>query len=120
MVIKVNGETYQQQYRKCCRSCIHGASGEGHGPYWYKSSPGTPLKYVGKELPATVTNHLTMLEEQKSDLKILLSNLDDQLTDEYKKYQHTSRLIHALECLMSGDELQTDLLTELKLEKFLV
>lgn len=92
--ITVNGVTYRQQYRKCgkaeCR-CVDGDpySGEGmHGPYWY--ADGT--KYVGKELPQWLTDHLALLETEKDNLKELKREISER--SEY----HRSDCVYILKC----------------------
>lgn len=118
--MEINGKNFQQQYRKCSRSCTHGQAGTGHGPYWYKSASGESLKYVGKVLPAEVIKHLERVKKHETDLQDMIKELTKTEEDRFAHARHTSQLRRAVESLVSGGHLDKNLLAELGLSDYYI
>jgi len=115
MDIKVNGTTYRQQRRKCGNKKCKCATGEGHGPYWYAYSDGSAPKYVGAELPKSITEHLAKLKASGGKIKKLREQVSKQQADFYEKYTRAQRQLSALRSLESGDYVGAQILVDLGL-----
>jgi hypothetical protein len=114
----VNGKTFQKQYRKCCRTCTHGQAGVGHGPYWYSSGTGEPLRYVGKELPAQVQDHLELVAANEAELEKRSFELGKQAGELWVKARHVDDLRRAVDCVRFGGHQDQKLLEELELSEY--
>jgi hypothetical protein len=119
--IYVNGRSYHQQFRKCsnpgCR-CVDGdlSSGENcHGPYWYAGSD-----YIGKNLPAWVTNHLALLEAEKDNLSKLKQEIAERIDHHRRELQRAEGEQAAINALQKGQWVDQRILKLLQLEKFSV
>ena len=117
--MQINGKTFKQQYRKCCRTCTHGPAGIGHGPYWYSSGVGEALHYVGKKLPVQVQEHLELVKENLGKLDELRAILGKQAAQLYAQARHVDELKRAVESVQFVDSQNEKLLEELKLKEFI-
>lgn len=115
----INGVTYRQLMTNCgskdCKKCKE--NGPSHGPYWYGFREGTK-KYIGKELPANITQHLELLESERKKLEDLRDQLKQQKEQLYAEYKQAEDEEVAVSALLRGDWVQTNTLQLLGLEKF--
>jgi hypothetical protein len=116
--IMIDGVKLRQQYRKCSHGCETCTKGPGHGPYYYASRPGEALKYLGKELPPAIAEHLAGLKADAADLQKLREELARDVVDADTAAQHAHRLLRALDDLCMGISIDAGSLKELGLERF--
>ena len=116
--ITVNGVSYRKQYRKCsnpnCR-CAEDWS-KAHGPYWYANG----TKYVGKNLPQWLTDHLALLETEKGNLQETMREISERSAYHRKEHSRAEDELRAINALISGQYVDQRVLKDLQLEKFSV
>jgi hypothetical protein len=116
--IVINGVTYRKQYRKCgnpnCR-CAEDWS-KAHGPYWY--ADGT--KYIGKELPEWILNHLALLQTEKDHLQELCTKISERAEHHRVEMRRAEDEQRAISALLMGTYVDQRILERLGLEKFSV
>jgi hypothetical protein len=116
---KVNGKTYRRLSRKCGKpGCKCNTPGQEHGPYWYAfSDVGTP-KYIGKELPAQVINHVTLLKKSGAKLKAIKEKVRDRLDKARDALKRAERELDTVRALEAGEYTASEVLKSLGLAEF--
>jgi hypothetical protein len=89
-----------------------------HGPYWYAySDTGTP-KYVGKQLPERITNHVALLQASRPKLKKLKNQIQDRIDKAAAALEKAQRELRTVENLEAGEYIASDVLKSLGLSQF--
>ena len=121
--ITVNGVLYRQLFNTCgkpdCR-CANG--GEGHGPYWFAFNlgSGSGRKYIGKNLPKQVTDHLALLETERGSIGKIRAKVNDRMEEHDREYNRAKGELRAIDALLRGDHVDQNVLKSLQLERFSV
>lgn len=98
--IKVNGIVYRQQFRKCGDKKCKCATGQGHGPYWYRFDGSSRGQYVGRTLPASIQSYESLLKKHKQKIGEIRSKIEKRRDDAYSIYvkaQDELRILRAVE-----------------------
>lgn len=115
---KVNGVLYRLQYRKCGKAGCTCQTGEGHGPYWYSYDGQSAAKYVGKQLPAFVTENEKMLKAAAGQIKKLEADLTKKRDEHFRQYELFKDQLRALQGLRTGEHVDPTRLIQLGLSQF--
>ena len=89
-----------------------------HGPYWYSYDGQSAAKYVGKELPAHVTERAKLLKDNAARFKKLKQELTKKRDEHYREYDLAGRELRAVQSLESGEREDSSLLAQLGLAQF--
>jgi hypothetical protein len=116
--IKVDGVLYRQQYRKCGKPDCKCTEGELHGPYWYSYDGNSAAKYVGKQLPAHVTDRAKLLKTSAARFKRLKQDLTKKREEHYREYSLAGRQLQAVQSLEAGERVDSSMLVQLGLSQF--
>ena len=117
--IKVNGVIYRQRFNECAQSVeckCH--TGQKHGPYWFANDGVHSAKYVGKQLPAWVLEHIDLLKRSGPRLKAIRAKVSDRRDKARAALDQAERELSALRNLDAGEYTASEVLKSLGLEQF--
>jgi len=116
---KVNGVTYRLMARKCGKAgCRCNTPGQEHGPYWYGFPDAGSMKYVGKELPAHVTDHVELLKLSGARIKTIKARVKSRLDKAREDLRRAELELRTIQNLESGEYTASEVLKSLGLAQF--
>lgn len=114
----VNGIAYRQKFRQCGKAGCKCRAGKPHGPYWYAFSDIGSPKYVGRELPEEIKDHVARLKKSKARLQKLRKEIADRSAHHLAQHQMAELQLRTLRALEAGEYTASDVLKRLGLGEF--
>ena len=117
----IDGVNYRQQKRKCGKQTCKCNENGGHGPYWYAFGIGyaSSGKYVGKDLPTSITEHLRLRSKAKGKIATLRASVEKRRQTHYKELRRAEDELRALGAVQSGNDIDPIALKALGLDELI-